>query len=106
MIYALLAIASVLAVGSAFGFAMRGVIAREMRSKKANEKTRVHSCDGCKYEHTNPNESPCKECADDDIDLWTPAHIDKCDSCRHRNRSWLEEPCVECTGDKWEERRR
>ena len=73
MTVSLLAIASIMVVGWAFGIVCDRLLTRSTKglSEPSGESER-HACDTCKYEDTNPNESPCKECAEDDMDLWEP----------------------------------
>lgn len=103
MVISLIAIGSVLVVGVAFGFVMRGWFNNITKNSENNHKEDdKRSCDNCKFECTNPNEYPCNECADGDIDYWTPSHINKCDTCKHKNKTWFDDPCSHCNGDKWE----
>ena len=101
---AFMALSLIMGVSLAFGIVCDRMITRWIKSlSKPHKKPERRSCDNCKYEYTNPHDSPCKECADDDIDMWTPA--DGCSSCRHKNKSWYDEPCDTCTGDMWEAER-
>lgn len=98
------AITAVMVVGWAFGVVCDRMLTHWAKTrKKPNKAAERRSCDNCKYEYTNPNESPCKECADDDIDMWTPTYIDRCDSCKHKNTPIDEGPCSDCScGERWE----
>lgn len=104
---AFMALSLIMVVSWAFGIVCDKMITRWFESLYKPQKTpERRSCDTCKYEYTDPKESPCKECADDDVDMWTPAYIDKCDTCIHKNKTWDEEPCDECAcGEKWEANR-
>lgn len=71
---AFVALALIMVVSWAFGAVCDRMITRFTNSLKKPKKGRERrSCGNCLYEYTNPHESPCKECADDDIDRWTPA---------------------------------
>ena len=103
---AFVALSLIMVVSWAFGAVCDRMITRWFNSLYKPQKTPDRrSCDTCKYENTNPNESPCKECADDDIDRWTPAELTRCSNCRYKDTSWYEEPCDSCTGDRWEANR-
>lgn len=103
---AFMALSLIMVVSWAFGIVCDKMLTRWFKGLSEPQKTpERRSCDTCKYEYTNPNESPCKECSEDDIDRWTPAYIDKCESCKHKDKSWYEEPCDSCTGDRWEANR-
>ena len=103
---AFVALSLIMVVSWAFGAVCDRMITRWFNSLYKPQKTpERRSCDTCKYEYTNPNESPCKECADDDIDRWTPAELTRCSNCRYKDTSWYEEPCDSCTGDRWEANR-
>lgn len=103
---AFMALSLIMVVSWAFGAVCDRMITRWFKSLYKPQKTpERRSCDTCKYEYTNPNESPCKECADDDIDMWTPAELMRCSNCKHKDKSWYEEPCDSCTGDRWEANR-
>ena len=103
---AFMALSLIMVVSWAFGAVCDRMITRWFNSLYKPQKTpERRSCDTCKYEYTNPNESPCKECADDDIDRWTPAELTRCSNCRYKDTSWYEEPCDSCTGDRWEANR-
>lgn len=101
---AFIAIASIMVIGWVFGIVCDKLLTRWTKTRKKLNKTfERRSCDTCRYEYTNPNESPCKECADDDIDLWAPADFYKCDTCRYADLPWRHEPCDSCTGgNRWE----
>ena len=103
---AFVALSLIMVVSWAFGIVCDKMLTRWIESLSKPQKTpERRSCDTCKYEYTNPNESPCKECADDDIDRWTPAELTRCSNCRYKDTSWYEEPCDSCTGDRWEANR-
>lgn len=104
---ALLAIGSVMLVGVVFGYVMHSIVNQDTKQKHRKRLNTIdrRTCDTCKYEFTNPNESPCKECADDVIDWWTPSDFYKCDTCRYSDLHNSESPCDLCVdGDKWETR--
>ena len=103
---AFVALSLIMVVSWVFGAVCDRMITRWFDSLYKPQKTpERRSCDTCKYEYTNPNETPCKECADDDIDRWTPAELTRCSNCRYKDTSWYEEPCDSCTGDRWEANR-
>ena len=99
---AFMALSLIMVVSLAFGAVCDRMITRWFNSlSKSQETPERRSCDNCKYEYTNPLESPCKDCADGEVDYWTPTDI--CDNCKHKDKSWYDEPCDECScGDNWE----
>lgn len=74
MTVSLLAIASIMVVGWAFGIVCDRLLTRSTKgfSEPSDEPER-HACDTCKYDETNPKDYPCCECAEDDMDLWEAA---------------------------------
>ena len=73
MTISLIAIGSVMALCWVFGIVCDRIFTRWFDSlREPQNEPQRHACDTCKYEDTNPNESPCKECAEDDMDLWEP----------------------------------
>ena len=101
---AFVALCLIMVVAWAFGVFCDRIITRWVNSlKKPHKESERHACDTCKYEYTSPKEYPCNECAEDDMDLWTPTYIDRCDSCKHKNTPIDEEPCNDCScGERWE----
>ena len=96
---AFVALSLIMVVSWVFGIVCDKMITRWFNSLYKPQKTpERRSCDTCKYEYT-------KECADDDIDRWTPAELTRCSNCRYKDTSWYEEPCDSCTGDRWEANR-
>jgi hypothetical protein len=104
---AFVALSLIMVVSWVFGAVCDRMITRWFNSLYKPQKTpERRSCDTCKYEHTNPNESPCKECADDDIDMWQPGYITRCETCKWEGTPWNDEPCYGCScGDRWEANR-
>lgn len=103
---AFVALMLIMVVSWMFGIVCDEMLTRWLESlSEANNTPERRSCDNCKYEYTNPLESPCKECADGEVDYWTPAELTRCSNCKHKDKSWYEEPCDSCTGDRWEANR-
>ena len=74
MTVSLLAIASIMVVGWAFGIVCDRLITRwsQGHTEPDNEPEK-RSCDTCRYGKVRPQDEPCCDCLqDDDMDLWEP----------------------------------
>lgn len=72
---AFMALSLIMVVSWAFGIVCDKLLTRWFNSlSESSGEPERHACDTCKYENTNPKESPCKECAEDDMDLWEAAN--------------------------------
>ena len=104
---AFVALLLIMVVSWVFGIVCDKMLTRWLESlSKPQETPERRSCDTCKFEYSNPLESPCKECADDDIDMWQPGYITRCETCKWEDTPWDDEPCYGCScGDRWEANR-
>lgn len=101
---AFVALSLIMVVSWVFGAVCDRMITRWFNSlsEPSDEPVR-HACDTCRYEDTNPTMSPCRECAEDGIDMWEPATLVYCETCKWKSLMWYDEPCDECScGDNWE----